>query len=310
VLSFPEPSLVVIVGATATGKTALSLELAQRWGSPILNADSRQVYQGMDIGTAKPTPAQRRLCPHDLWDLRPPTHPLTLAEYQRAAQARIEHYHRQGVTPILVGGSGLYVQAIVQGLGIPPVPPQPQLRAQLSHLGQPHCYQLLQHLDPPAAQAIHPHDGVRTLRALEVFYVSGIPISQWQTATPPAYPIYEVGLTCERAILYERIHQRTTAMIAQGWIPEVEQLRADYGTSLPLLHSLGYDEISAYLDGNLTLAEAQTQITQKTRQLAKQQCTWFRHKCPGIVWFRAGDPDLADQVEAWLHTQIREGPRS
>ncbi|MEN9219743.1 MAG: tRNA (adenosine(37)-N6)-dimethylallyltransferase MiaA [Thermostichales cyanobacterium BF4_bins_65] len=303
---FDRPSLVVIVGATASGKTALSLALAQAWGSPILNGDSRQVYVGMDIGTAKPTPAERALCPHELWDLRPPTHPLTLAEYQRLAQARISHYHQQGITPIVVGGSGLYVQAITAGLGIPPVAPQPELRAQLGQLGQFHCYQLLQHLDPQAARGIHPHDWVRTQRALEVFYVTGMPISRWQRANPPDYPIYLVGLEWPRAVLYERIAQRTLAMVAQGWVEEVRRLRQQYGSGLPLLHSLGYGEISAYLDGQISLEQAQGQIIRKTRHFAKQQLTWFRHKCPGITWFAGGDPGLREGVEEWLGRAVAE----
>ncbi|GAB4210857.1 MAG: tRNA (adenosine(37)-N6)-dimethylallyltransferase MiaA [Synechococcales cyanobacterium] len=302
------PGVLVIVGATATGKTALSLHVAQRLGSPILNADSRQVYQEMDIGTAKPTPEERRLCPHELWDLVPPTVQLTLADYQRLAQQRIAHWHTQDRIPLLVGGTGLYVQSLTDGLGIPPVPPHPTLRQSLYTLWQQGLASaLLRQVDAEAAIQIHPHDAVRTVRALEVFYVTGIPITQWQRRDPPTYPVVLVGLACDRDVLHERIARRTRQMLEQGWIAEVEGLRAKYGPELPLLSSLGYGEIGAYLDGQLSREAMIATINQKTRHLAKQQTTWFRHKLYGIRWIDSQAPDLVDQVwaampQAWRNS--------
>ncbi len=274
------PGLVIVFGATGTGKSEVALALAERWGVPLLNADSRQVYRRLDIGTAKPTLAERQRVPHFLWDIAEPTENFTLAQYQKLAQAQIAACHAQGQTPILVGGTGLYVRAVMRGLRIPEVPPQPELRSQLLALGQPLGYAWLQQVDPVAAAKIHPNDAVRTVRALEVFYSTGRPLSAWQGETPPTYPIWAFGLNLPPD--YEnRLRRRVETMLAQGWLTEIKELWRDFGPDLPLLNTLGYAEMTRHLRGEWSQEAAIAATVQRTRQLAKQQQTWFRHPANG-----------------------------
>ncbi len=287
------PRLIVICGPTATGKSGLALKLTERWPTAILSADSRLVYRGLDIGTAKPNAADQAKIPHYLMDICEPTETLTLADYQAQTQQLIQTLP----SPLfLVGGTGLYIKSITKGLKIPRVSPQKLLREQCQHLGQFFCYQLLTQVDPLAAQKIHAQDAVRTIRALEVFYVTGQPISQQQGENPPPYPILQIGLTCEPAQLQQRIAHRTQQMLEMGFISEVQRLLQQYGQDLPLLNTLGYAEIRDYLSGHLTLDQAIAAIILHTRQFAKRQRTWFR-AVPEIQWFNADAPDLVEQVE-------------
>ncbi|MEQ8972421.1 MAG: tRNA (adenosine(37)-N6)-dimethylallyltransferase MiaA [Coleofasciculus sp. C1-SOL-03] len=292
------PQLIVICGATATGKSGLALELAQRFNTVILSADSRQVYREFDIGTAKPSVAEQQIVPHYLIDICAPTETLTLADYQEQAQELITSLP----SPLLlVGGTGLYIKAIVRGLKIPRVAPNQDLRSQLSSLGQSQCYNFLQQVDPMAAEKIHPHDQVRTLRALEVFYITGCPISEQQGENPPPYPILQIGLQCQDAdTLTRRITQRTEMMVTAGLIEEVKTLVDKYGWDLPLLDTLGYREMKHYLAGEISLSEAKALTVVHTRQFAKRQRTWFR-AYPDIEWFDTESPDIVDKV--WQHVQ-------
>ena len=290
------PFLLVIGGATATGKSGLALALAQRVPSAILSADSRQVYREFDIGTAKPSIEERQQIPHYLIDICHPPEPLTLAEYQAQAQGLIHQFHRDGTTlPMLVGGTGLYIDAVVKGLKIPPVAPNPALRNQLTQLGHRQCYALLMHLDPEAAERIHPNDRVRTVRALEVFYVSGHTMSSLQGEEPPHYPVLYLGLDCDSDALTRRIVQRTRIMIEIGLVDEVTHLVDKYGADLPLLQTLGYGEMLRYLKGDIALQEAEADIVKHTRQFAKRQRTWFRNRAD-VQWFDAEASNLVDQV--------------
>jgi tRNA dimethylallyltransferase len=291
----PVPSLIVVCGATATGKTSLAIALAQRLSSIILSADSRQIYRNFDIGTAKPTLAERQGIPHYLIDIADPIHTLTLADYQQQAQTLIHQFQPTAV-PLLVGGTGLYIKAIVKGMQIPRVPPQPTLRAHLQALGQPQCYAILQQVDSIAAAKIHAHDQVRTLRALEVFYTTGCPLSAQQGELPPNYPILQIGLDSVNVEqLRCRIEHRTAQMVEAGFVAEVARLRQQYGDTLPLLQTLGYAEFQQYLAGECSLAEAISATVLHTRQFAKRQRTWFRAD-PTIVWFDCDRPDLLDAV--------------
>jgi tRNA dimethylallyltransferase len=292
--------LIVICGATATGKSGLALKLAKRLGSVILSADSRQVYREFNIGTAKPSLAEQQAVPHYLIDICNPRETMTVADYQEQAQALINSLPNSPL--LLVGGTGLYIRSIVQGMKIPRVAPNYELRSQLESLGQTTIYSILQQVDPIAAQKIHPHDPVRTLRALEVFYVTGVPISEQQGENPPDYPILQIGLDCEMEKLGDvydglrlRIYTRTEQMIADGLVAEVEYLCQKYGVDLPLLNTLGYQEIKEYLAGKISLEEAKELIVLHTRQFAKRQRTWFR-AYPQIEWFDANDPDLLEKV--------------
>jgi tRNA dimethylallyltransferase len=292
-----KPALIVICGATATGKSNLALTLAERLGSPILSADSRQVYEAFNIGTAKPLPSDCARAPHYLLDLCSPDATFTVAEYQSLAQTLIADFQRQGVIPILVGGTGLYIQSVVQGLKIPRVPPQMELRSQLTAFSQRERYQWLQQVDPPSALKVHANDQVRTLRALEVFYTTGIPLSAQQGSNPPSYPILQIGLDIpDLDQQMALIGRRTVQMIQQGWVEEVQQIIHRYGAELPLLKTLGYAELSQYLKGDCSLEAAIAAIVLHTRQFAKRQRTWFRAK-PEIQWLNALDEDL-DQA-AW-----------
>ena len=286
-------ALIVICGATATGKSRLALTLAQQMGSVILSADSRQVYREFDIGTAKPSPAEQGLAPHYLIDICEPTQCLTLSEYQAQAQNLINQQYSS--PPLLVGGTGLYINGIVKGLRTPPVAPHLQLRQQLQSLDQKQRHQMLCQIDPTAARKIHCNDQVRTLRALEVYYVTGNPISTQQGESPPNYPILQLGLYCEPAILQERIARRTQKMLDKGLVEEVRELVNKYSENLPLLKTLGYAEILLYLQGRLSLEEARNDIILHTRQFAKRQRTWFRGN-PDIIWFDLNNPKLSLKV--------------
>ncbi|AFZ17274.1 tRNA (adenosine(37)-N6)-dimethylallyltransferase MiaA [Allocoleopsis franciscana] len=293
--------LITLCGATATGKSGLALALAQRLNSVIISADSRQVYREFDIGTAKPSAIERQQVPHYLIDICEPTQTMTLADYQLSAQELIAQFQARGTIPLLVGGTGLYIRAVVQGMKIPRVAPHPELRSQLSSLGQNQLYQYLQKVDPAAAQKIHANDEVRTLRALEVFYVTGRPISEQQGENPPNYPILQIGLECSNSnILTRRIEKRTEQMIVAGWEAEVKALCQKYGIDLPLLDTLGYREMKQYLAGEISLSQAKELTVLHTRQFAKRQRTWFR-AYPQIEWFDADHPDLLEQV--WQRIQ-------
>ncbi|NJN01232.1 MAG: tRNA (adenosine(37)-N6)-dimethylallyltransferase MiaA [Leptolyngbyaceae cyanobacterium RM1_1_2] len=291
------PVLVVVGGATATGKSSLALAIAERLGGVILSADSRQVYQEFDIGTAKPTLTERQRVPHYLIDICHPTETMTVAAYQHQAQVLLYQMHQNSTAlPLLVGGTGLYIDSLVKGLQIPAVAPDSELRSQLLQLSQPHCYQLLQQVDPQATQRIHPNDQVRTLRALEVFYVTGRAMSEQQGENPPTYPILYLGLDCtDPAVLKQRIEARTHHMVEAGLVSEVSALIAKYGSELPLLKTLGYGEFKQYLAGDGSLATAIAQTVTHTRQFAKRQRTWFRQSAQ-IEWLEADAPDLIDQA--------------
>ena len=290
-------ALIVICGATATGKSSLGIEIAQRLQTTLLSADSRQVYRQFDIGTAKPTVAQQQQVPHQLIDICDPIETLTVADYQQQAQALIQSMK----IPLLVGGTGLYIKAIVKGLKIPRVAPQPQLRSQFQQMGQSYCYRLLQQLDHPAAEKIHPNDRVRTQRALEVYYVTGRPMSEQQGENPPNYPILQMGLQLDPEALTQRIQQRTEQMVEMGLVAEVKTLCHQYGSDLPLLKTLGYQEMIQYLQGKVSLDEAIALTVLHTRQFAKRQRTWFR-AIPEIEWFNADDPDLVERV--WKRVEV------
>lgn len=289
--------LIVICGATATGKSGLAIALAQRLNTKILSADSRQVYRQFDIGTAKPTLVQQQQVPHELIDICDPTETLTVADYQQQAQELIA----TAKNPLLVGGTGLYIKAIVKGLKIPRVAPQPQLRSQFQQLGQSQCYAILQQIDPIATAKIHPNDAVRTQRALEVYYVTGQPISQQQGENPPEYPILQLGLQLESDRLKQRIQHRAEEMVEMGFVEEVKNLVSQYGENLPLLNTLGYQEMIQYLLGNISLDEAIALTVLHTCQFAKRQRTWFRG-IPEIEWFDVDSPDLLEQV--WKRIQV------
>lgn len=288
--------LIVICGATATGKSGLAIAIAQRLNAEILSADSRQIYRDFDIATATVSKAELALVPHHFVSTSDPNCTVTVAQYQAEAQPLIDRLQQQGQVPLMVGGTGLYIKSVVKGMKMPRVSADEDLRSQLTNLGQVQCYQILQQVDPQAAQKIYANDPRRTIRALEVYYVTGRTISSQQGEYPPSYPILQIGLDCEHLnILAHRIEHRTQQMIDLGWEDEVKYLGGKYGWDLPLLKTLGYAQMCQYLQGEISLAAAIDRTIVSTRQFAKRQRTWFR-AIPEIEWFDSNDPILLDRV--------------
>jgi tRNA dimethylallyltransferase len=297
----PFPPLIVLLGPTAVGKTAFSLELCTRFNGEIVSADSRQIYRMMDIGTAKATPAEQAGAPHHLIDIRRPDEPLTLAEYQRLAYRTIDAIHERGHVPFLVGGTALYVRAVVEGLRIPEVPPNPEMRAELEAFlvaeGREALFQRLEDSDPATAAVIDHRNPRRVLRALEIFLITGKPKVELEGKEPPPYRTLIIGLSRDRTRLYQRIDQRVDSMIAQGLVEETERiLSANFDSNLPALTSLGYKEIQAYLEQSMSLDEAVAKIKTETHRYVRHQTTWFR-KMERIRWFDMDD-DPMEQVLA------------
>lgn len=300
--------MLVLAGPTATGKTGLAIELARRLNGEIVSADSRQIYKGMDIGTAKPTAEQRALAPHHLLDIITPDTTYTLAEYQADAQAAIAAIHQRGRLPLLVGGTGLYIRAVVDNLAIPEVAPQWELRRELEaraeREGAAALHAQLAAIDPASAASIDPRNLRRVIRALEVCLTTGRPFSEQQGARPSPYRPLLLGLTCERPLLYQRADQRVDAMLAAGLIDEVRRLVAEgYAWNLPAMTSLGYSEIGAYLRGESALKEAVERLKLNTHSYIRRQYTWFRPD-PRIHWLDNCAADLEARaltfIESWL----------
>ncbi|NLN17443.1 MAG: tRNA (adenosine(37)-N6)-dimethylallyltransferase MiaA [Firmicutes bacterium] len=295
--------LLVLVGPTAVGKTQLSLRLAEELDGEIVSADSMQVYKFMDIGTAKPTPEERRRIPHYLLDVCLPNESFSVARYQRLAWDAIANIHRRGRFPILTGGTGLYVQAVVDGLNFPPQPSDKQYRAKLQALAQEEgpeaVHRLLQRVDPETASRIHPNNLRRVVRALEICRCTGRPMSAHLKEEPrqkPPYDLHMYGLTRDRSELYERINRRVDEMIAAGLVAEVKVLvEMGFAEGKTALQALGYKEILAYLQGLLTFEEAVELLKRDTRRYAKRQLTWFRRD-RRIRWFNLSEITVAQVI--------------
>jgi len=293
--------LIAIVGPTAVGKSRLALYLAQHLGGEIVNADSRQVYRYMDIGTAKPSKEERATVPHHLIDVVNPDETFSLAIYRQLAVQSISEIQQKGKVPLLVGGCGLYVWAVVEGWQIPAVPPNPELRRTLEQRakekGVDELFRELQQVDPAAATKIMPANLRRIIRALEVYLVSGEPISRGWRKTPPSFPILIVGLTLPRAELYRRIDARVDEMIKSGLVEEVKELLdRGYGLNLPAMSGIGYKQIGMYLQNIIGLEEAIQQIKWQTHRFARQQYAWFRPNDPRIHWFNGENSELRGNV--------------
>jgi tRNA dimethylallyltransferase len=301
--------LLVIVGPTAVGKTALSLHLAETLNGEIVSADSRLFYRGMDIGTAKPTPEERARVPHYLIDIANPDETVGLAEFQERAYAAIADIHARRKLPLLVGGTGQYVRAVVEGWRVPRVPPDPILRAKLEaqaeREGAAALHARLAQLDPVAAQRIDPRNVRRVIRALEVCLITDQPISEQQRKQSPPYHVLQVGLTMGRADLYTRADRRVEAMMNAGLEDEVHRLaEAGYGWGLPAMSGLGYVQFKPYFEGQASLEEVMVEIKRATRRFIRHQYNWFRLNDPAIRWFDVSKAETAAEIEAtvreWL----------
>ena len=307
---WPGEPLLAVVGPTAVGKTALGIELALRLNGEVISADSMQVYRGMDIGTAKATVKERRGVPHHLLDVRDPDQPMTVAEYQGLAEEAIAAIRSRGRLPIIVGGTGLYVRAVVDQFVFTPMESDPDLRASLAEEagreGVPALHRRLAEVDPEAAARIHPHDLRRIIRALEVYHQTGQPLSSLQRAEPrDPESVLLVGLTMDRAALYRRIEERVEQQLRDGLVEEVRGLLdRGYAPGVGPMGGLGYKEMSLYLRGEATLEEATALLKRDTRRYAKRQFTWF-HADPRIVWYTISQdsdvlaivPEIVNRVE-------------
>jgi tRNA dimethylallyltransferase len=281
------------------GKTETAVQLCRDLGGEIISADSRQIYRKLDIGTAKPTPEERAAAVHHLVDVIDPDEVLGLAEYQELAYAAIDDILARGRAPFLVGGTGQWVRAVVEGWGVPRVPPDHALRAELEaeaeQAGPEALHARLAAVDPVAAAKIDYRNVRRVIRALEVHLKTGVPISRHQRAQPPPYRILQVGLTMPRQALYARVDARIERMLDEGLVDEVRSLLAQgYSLNLPAMSSLGYRQIGRYVACELGLDEAVGLIKRETRRYIRQQYNWFRLDDPRIHWFDASGEFYGD----------------
>ena len=288
----PEPLAVLLLGPTGSGKTALSMALGERFSGEIVSCDSVAVYRGMDLGTAKPTAAERALLPHHLIDVADPDQPFTAGDYSRAARAALREIAARGPLPIVTGGTGLYLRALTEGLFAGPVRSE-DLRLRLRRSAERHgatwLHRLLSRLDPASAARIHANDAPKLIRAIEVCLAGRRPMSQ-QLARDPltGFRLLRIGLNPPRAALYDRLNHRCTEMFAAGLIEETRGLLARYG-AVKALDSLGYRQACAVLGGSLSVDAAVAAAQQGHRNYAKRQLTWFRRE-PDVHWLdRFGD---------------------
>lgn len=308
--------LIILAGPTAVGKTELSLKLAQHLKTEIISADSMQVYKRMDIGTAKPSREEREAIPHHLIDLVEPDQNFSVADYQRSFEQTVTTIYAKGKLPLLTGGTGLYIRACIQAYNLEPGEPLPDLRTELrdqaKQYGPDYLHQRLAKIDPVAAAKIHPNDLRRVIRALEVFQITGVPISQLQQKRGDdfKYNVIYLFLNRERDELYRRIELRTDRMISGGLVEEVVSLLENgFSPQLKSMQSLGYKQICSYLQGAVSLEEAVASIKQETRRYAKRQLTWFR-KEPVDYWINiSGDSQeffgvILDYIEGRLGMNV------
>jgi tRNA dimethylallyltransferase len=286
----PLPPLIVLVGPTAVGKTLKSIQLAEMLNGEIVSADSRLFYRGMDIGTAKPSPAEQARIPHHLIDVAEPDQVWSITVFQQAAKDAIAQIHSRGKLPFLVGGSGQYVHAVTKGWTPPRIQPNPELRKELEKLavvnGDIWLHDRLIAVDPSAAEKIDPRNIRRTIRALEVILTSGHLFSEQKGQSPSPYSLVQVGLTMPRVELYQRIDARIEAMFEQGLIGEVERLlKKGYSHDLPTMSAIGYRECAKVIEGTLSVEDAKVQMRKATRIFVRRQSNWFKENDPGISWF-------------------------
>jgi len=297
--------LIAIVGPTATGKTALAVRLAERLGGEIIGADSRQVYRHMDVGTAKPTAEERALAPHHLIDVVDPDEPFSLGVWLELAQAALDDVWSRGKQPLLAGGTGQYVWALLEGWRVPRVPPNPEFRTRVGDRDAAELFEGVRRVDPAAAARIGPANRRRLIRALEVYEATGRPISFWQTRERPGFEATVIGLRLPREELYRRIDERVDGMIAAGLIDETRRLLAmGCARELPSMSGIGYKEACAHLAGELTSAEAAARTKTETHRLARHQNSWFKPSDPRIHWLDGGESAVGEALRL-IESELR-----
>jgi tRNA dimethylallyltransferase len=293
--------LVAIIGPTAVGKTEIAIQLAERLNAEIVSADSRLLYRGMDVGTAKPTLAERARVPHHLIDVADPDETWSLARYQEAASQAIAGIQQRGKLALLVGGTGQYIRAIVEGWAPPKLPPQQALRKVLAswveEIGGRALHDRLAVVDPIAAGNIDARNVRRTLRALEVIFTTGQRFSAQRMRGQSPYRLFQVGLTRSRGDLYARIDARIEHMLQTGWLQEVSDLLAKgYSPSLPSISAIGYAQLCAHIQGHMVLEDAKVEIRRKSRLFVRRQAAWFRPSDLQIEWFDAAESNVVDRI--------------
>ncbi len=293
----PQPPVVAVVGATASGKSALALDLAERLGGEVVNTDAMQLYRGMDIGTAKLAVSERRGVPHHLLDVLEVTEAASVAEFQRWARAAIDDCRARGVTPVLVGGSALYSRAVLDHFDFPGTDPtlRARLEGQLEEAGAVEMHARLRRVDPEAAAQVLPSNTRRVVRALEVVELTGRPFSASLPRLEYAVDgAVQIGVDVDRPTLDARIERRVDLMWEQGLVEEVRRLVArGLREGRTAQRALGYQQVLALLDGELDEVEAREQTVVGTRRFARRQDSWFR-KDPRVLWLRHDDPDLLE----------------
>ena len=303
--------LIVILGPTAVGKTDLAVSMAHALNGEIVSADSRQIYREMDIGTAKPTQEQRQQAVHHLIDVVAPDEDLSLARYQRLAYDTIDNIHQRNRLPLLVGGTGQYITALLEGWSIPEVPPNPMLRAELEQFAAEHgveaLYARLLEVDPEASNFIEPRNTRRIIRALEVCLATGRPFSEQRGKHPTGFHVRVYGLTMARERLYQRADARVGQMMADGFLDEVRALLGKgYKRAQPSMSALGYSQLAAHLLDDLPLAQAVEATQIATHNFIRRQYTWFRGHNHEILWHNVEEsaPDaLIAEAADWLEAQ-------
>ncbi|HJT00450.1 MAG TPA: tRNA (adenosine(37)-N6)-dimethylallyltransferase MiaA [Terriglobales bacterium] len=308
------PLLVVVLGPTGSGKTALSLALAERFSGEIVNCDSVALYRDFDIGAAKPAPEERARVPHHLFDVADPITPVTAGEYARQARQVLREISARHKLPIVVGGTGLYLRALLEGLFPGPRRSEElreRLRRRSRSKGAGYLHRLLARLDKPAAEKIHPHDAPKLIRAIEVCLASRQQMTaMWKQGREPlrGFHILRLGLDPERKALYQRINQRAQQMFATGLVDETARLQHKYGDRAWALSSLGYRQAEQLLSGELSREAALSAAQQGHRNYAKRQMTWFRRE-PDVRWLPGcgDDPAILAQAAALIESHLRPG---
>ena len=286
--------LIVLIGPTAVGKTALSIHLAKQFNGEVISGDSMQVYKGMDIGTAKITKEEMNDIPHHLIDIKNPDEPFSVAEFQSLVRQKISEITKRGKLPIIVGGTGLYIQSVIYDYQFSEAGSDESYREELEKeaeaYGNQHVYNKLAAIDPEAAAHLHPNNIRRVIRALEIFHTTGKTMTEYQSKQTPEllYDVVIIGLTMDRERLYDRINQRVDVMMANGLLDEVESLWNQGIRSGQAIQAIGYKELYEYLNGTMTLEEAVEKLKQNSRRYAKRQLTWFRNKMD-VHWFDMSD---------------------